>query len=327
MKGANWIKITTNMFEDEKIRLINAMKNSDPIYCIWLKLLLQAGKVNDGGLIYLKENVAYSKEMLSIIFNRPIEIINEALKVLEDFQMIEIYENNIIKISNWEKHQNIEGMQRAREKTRNRVKNCREKKKNENNVSGNFESDVSNKEKSFYENADCDKSNTEFNDTSEEKNCNANVTVQREKESKKKNKKIDKEEREENSLLDSEFHENLSLEATELINSVKDLKINIKGFTLNSVIAVLSVHSEEYVKMAVQKAIEKNKFDMNYVDGILNNWLREGYPKISCGNEVKFSKENNVVTRGKPKLRFNNFEGREYDYKELEKGLLGWGKD
>jgi len=326
MKGANWIKITTNMFEDEKIRLMDAMKNSDSNYCIWLKLLLQAGKVNDGGLIYLKENVPYSKEMLSIIFNRPIEIIKEALKVLEDFQMIKIYENNIIKISNWEKHQNIEGMQRAREKTRNRVKDCREKKKNENNISGNFESDVSNKEKSSYENADFDKSNTEFKDTSEEKNCNANVTVQREKEIKKKNKKLDTEEREENSLLDSEFHENLSLEATKIINSVKDLKINIKGLTLNSVIAVLSVHSEEYVKMAIQKAIEKNKFDMKYVDGILNNWLREGYPEISCGKEFKFSKENNAVTREKPKLRFNNFEGREYDYKELEKGLLGWGE-
>jgi len=53
--------------------------------------------------------------MLSVLFNRPIEIIEEVFEILESFKMIEIYENNIIKICNWEKHQNIEGMRRVRE--------------------------------------------------------------------------------------------------------------------------------------------------------------------------------------------------------------------
>ena len=54
MKGIEWIKITTNMCEDETIRLINSMNCRDAAIYLWLRLLLQVGKVNDNGLIYLK---------------------------------------------------------------------------------------------------------------------------------------------------------------------------------------------------------------------------------------------------------------------------------
>ena len=43
--------------------------------------------------------------------------------------MIEIDADNIIKILNWDKHQNIEGMERVREQTKRRVENHRERKK------------------------------------------------------------------------------------------------------------------------------------------------------------------------------------------------------
>lgn len=76
------------------------------------------------------------------------------------------------------------------------------------------------------------------------------------------------------------------------------------------------MHERRYVKMAINKAIEVNKPDMTYINGILKNWKKEGYP----------SEENNITSknnRGK-ELRFNNFEAREYDYDSLEKSLLGW---
>ena len=86
-------------------------------------------KKSDFYKVYLKRDVPYTKQMLSILFNRSIDIIEKVFEVLVDFQMIEIYENNIIKICNWEKHQNIEGMKRVREGNKERVKNFRERKK------------------------------------------------------------------------------------------------------------------------------------------------------------------------------------------------------
>jgi predicted phage replisome organizer len=117
------------MFEDEKIRLIDAMPGGVMVIYVWLRLLVQAGKINANGYIYLTENIPYTEEMLATLFCKSLESIKFALKTLCDFQMIEIDSNNIIKILNWDKHQNIEGMERVRAQNRKRAENHREKKK------------------------------------------------------------------------------------------------------------------------------------------------------------------------------------------------------
>lgn len=128
MADVKWIKLSTNMFEDEKIRLIEALPDADTILIIWVKLLAQAGKTNATGYIFLNENIPYTDEMLSTIFNRPIGTVRLALKTFQQFGMIEINEDHFISISNWEKHQNIEGMERIREQTRQRVAKHRQAK-------------------------------------------------------------------------------------------------------------------------------------------------------------------------------------------------------
>lgn len=336
MKKIEWIKVTTNIFEDEIMKLIENFKNRDAIFYIWIRLLIQAGKVNSDGLIFLKEDIPYSKEMLSIIFNRPLEVVTEALEILESFKLIEIYENNIIKIRNWEKHQNIEGMKKVREDNKERVRNYREKKKNNDTIES-----IINEEKISTS-------------ISDEKNCNANVTEQREKKINKiQNKIIDKEERikektnEEDealvsdnklsskSLCDDKANEELDnddnlnkdyirIQGSNMLKCFKDLDINIKGLSLESIMAILTIHKEKYVKMAIEKAIERNKLDMKYVNGILKNWLKEGYPETTEDILFKKSKGNNLVVLKENKLKFNNFEAREYDYDDLEKKLLGW---
>ncbi|ACA45896.1 hypothetical protein FDC22_10565 [Clostridium botulinum] len=124
-----WIKITTNMFDDEKIKLIDAMPERDTVHYIWMRLLVQAGKTNANGYIFLNDNVPYTEEMLSTIFNRPLNSLRFALKVLRDFGMIQIQEDKLIRITNWSKHQNIEGMEKVRQQTRERVAKHRAKKK------------------------------------------------------------------------------------------------------------------------------------------------------------------------------------------------------
>lgn len=129
MAEVKWIKLSTNMFDDEKIRLIEALPESDTILIIWVKLLAQAGKTNASGYIYLNENIPFNEEMLATIFNRPLATVRLALKTFQQFGMIEISENNFISITNWEKHQNIDGLEKIREDTRKRVQKHREKQK------------------------------------------------------------------------------------------------------------------------------------------------------------------------------------------------------
>jgi predicted phage replisome organizer len=129
MADVKWIKLSVNMFEDEKIRLIEALPEADTILIIWVKLLAQAGKTNASGYIYLNEHIPYTDEMLATIFNRPVGIVRLALRSFEQFGMIEINENHFISISNWEKHQNLDGLEKIREQERLRKQKQREKKK------------------------------------------------------------------------------------------------------------------------------------------------------------------------------------------------------
>jgi predicted phage replisome organizer/uncharacterized phage protein (TIGR02220 family) len=132
MAEVKWIKLSTNMFEDEKIRLIETLPEPDTILIIWIKLLAQAGKTNATGYIFLNEHIPYTDEMLATIFNRPISTVRLALKTFEQFGMIEINDGNFICISNWDKHQNLIGLEKIREQTRQRVSKHRELKQKQN---------------------------------------------------------------------------------------------------------------------------------------------------------------------------------------------------
>jgi predicted phage replisome organizer len=133
MSSVKWIKLTTGMFDDEKIKIIESMPEKDTILIIWIKLLVLAGKTNASGYLFLSQNIPYTDEMLSTLFNRPLSSIRMAIEVFKMFGMLDVDENALC-ISNWEKHQNVEGLDRIRENNRNRVKNFREKKLNDPDV-------------------------------------------------------------------------------------------------------------------------------------------------------------------------------------------------
>lgn len=128
MSEISWIKLKTNMFEDEKIDFIESLPEADSILLIWIKLLTMAGKCNAGGYLMLTENIPYTTEMLTHKFRKPLNTVKLALETLLRLDMIS-YDDNTIKISNWEKHQNIEGMEKVREQARIRKQRQREKEK------------------------------------------------------------------------------------------------------------------------------------------------------------------------------------------------------
>lgn len=118
MSEIKWIKITTNIFDDEAIKVIEQMPEGDALIVIWFKLLVQAGIINDSGLIYFKKDLPYTEDMLAIVFHKPVTLIRLALTTFVKFGMIEIADNQTILIRNWEKHQNVTGMEQIREYNR-----------------------------------------------------------------------------------------------------------------------------------------------------------------------------------------------------------------
>ena len=128
MAEIKWIKIATNIFDDEKLLLIETMPEADAIIVIWFKLLCMAGKQNNNGVFMLNDRIAYTEEMLATIFRKPLNVVRLALATFETYGMIEVIDN-VITIPNWEKHQNIEKLETIKEQTRKRVAEHRKRQK------------------------------------------------------------------------------------------------------------------------------------------------------------------------------------------------------
>ncbi|HHX0160825.1 TPA: phage replisome organizer N-terminal domain-containing protein [Staphylococcus aureus] len=128
MGEVSWIKLKVGMFDDSKIKYIEALPERDTIITIWVKLLTLSGKYNEQGYIMLSENLPYNEEMLANEFSRPINSIRLAIQTFETLGMIEKV-NGVIKVTNWEKHQNVEGLEKIRAQNRLRKQKQREKEK------------------------------------------------------------------------------------------------------------------------------------------------------------------------------------------------------
>lgn len=155
MTEIKWIKIDSNIFDNRKIRQIECIPDGDSIIVIWVKLLCLAGSINDSGMIYFTKEIPYTDQMLATQFNRPLSTVQLALKTFKSFGMVEVIDD-MIRISNWGKYQNIEGMERVREQTRKRVAKHREKAK-------------------MLEDSDCNVTVTLSNATDKEEDKNKNI--------------------------------------------------------------------------------------------------------------------------------------------------------
>ena len=123
-----WIKITTDIFDDEKMTLIDALPEHDSIIVIWFKLLCMAGKQNNGGVFMLNDRIVYTDEMLATIFRRPLNTVRLALSTFEKYGMVETIDN-VVTIPNWNKHQSLDAYERKKQQDRERVARKRAERK------------------------------------------------------------------------------------------------------------------------------------------------------------------------------------------------------
>ena len=128
MPEVKWIKIVTDIFDDEKMLLIESLPSADSLIVIWFKLLCLAGKNNNNGVFLLNDRIAYTDEMLATIFRRDVNTVRLALKTFEDFGMIDVIEG-VITIPNWGKHQTLDKLERKTEYMRNYMRDYRERQK------------------------------------------------------------------------------------------------------------------------------------------------------------------------------------------------------
>ncbi|AWK52530.1 phage replisome organizer [Clostridium beijerinckii] len=357
MMDIKWVKFEVGMYDDTKLKILDSMENRDLHHYVWTRSLVLSGKINCGGYLYITDNIPHTIKTLAIEFNRSISEVKASFKILRKLEMIEFTEEKVFKIKNWDKHQNVEGMERSKHLNNARVAKCRAKKKelNENNKEDEIINDVleiieeekenkskrtgnadikSEKELSIDKNEDIKNSNATEDVTSNNINdksnvtcnvdnfeCNVSVMEQNKKENKtkkeiKKESKSDIETIDENSLnavskindeetLSCKFSTNERKDtnaqyAANLLRHYENITGILGGLNIGLLKLAVEVHGYENVKKAINKALEVNKANMTYINGILKNWRREGYPKDDVEvkkNEFRSTRKSNTTDK------------------------------
>lgn len=176
MSDVKWIKITTDIFDDDKILLIESLPEADSIIVIWFKLLCLAGKLNNSGVFIMNGKMAYTDKMLATIFRRKEATVRLALETFEAFGMVEIVDE-VITIPNWGKHQSLDQLENKREYMRSYMQEYRRKQQDKICKTNNkvySKSNVSEADKDIDKDIDIDKDNK---DKIKNKNNIKNISI------------------------------------------------------------------------------------------------------------------------------------------------------
>lgn len=301
MAEVKWIKIVTDIFDDEKILLIESMPEADALIVIWFKLLCLAGKHNNKGVFTLNDRIPYTEEMLSTIFRRQLNVVRLALKTFEMYGMIEII-NGVITIPNWAKHQTLDAIDKKREYQRTYMAGKRAE------------------QKLLVCNTNCE-SNCETNSESNVSTIEGDIEGEED---------IDKDIEEE--IEPSQYDPTLKVPWEEIIsawNSLPSPVAQIRGLTESRKDKVRTrIKNLSLLLIDILKAI-KNIDESSFCKGcnekgwvITFDWLFK--------NDTNFNKVLEGNYKDKPKqqkaLGQNNVSSkRQYDVEALEKQLLGRG--
>ena len=89
-----YLKIKENFFDTEDMKLLESMDNGYLYSNILMKMYLLSLK-NGGKLVY-KDKIPYNSKMLSTILNHNVDILDKAIKIFQELNMIEILESGEI---------------------------------------------------------------------------------------------------------------------------------------------------------------------------------------------------------------------------------------
>ena len=252
MADVGWVRLSTRLFENRKIKyLLNQPKGAE-LVLLWVHLLCAAGTVNDGGRVYISQNVMYTSQSLAADFGVPKTVADKALTLFQDLELIEIDSDGCIQILGWEKHQNVTGLEKIREQNR-----LRKQKQRQCDKSRNVDEDMS-RDSHVTE---CDKSR--------------NVTQQR-REEKNRKEKDDYHHPKRNDDDEEKTH-------TEIFALWEKNMMPLTPIVGEKLLALLGEVGEAAVEQGILAAVEHGARNFAYVQTVARNYV--------SGNSKKQGKE------------------------------------
>ncbi len=292
MADVKWIKIATDIFDDEKILLVESLPDAYAIITVWFKLLCFAGKQNNSG-VFMMGQIAYTAKMLATIFRMQESTVTMALQTFEQFGMIEIIDG-VITIPNWNKHQTLDAYEKKKERDRL------------------YQQERRNSQKSLISGT--------LQKSSDSQTTQSSYVVVSDKEEKEKDIDIDIEEKECTNckqIVDLFHSICVSYPSVKTLSEArkKAIKARLKAYCLDD----FKILFEKAEASSFLKGSNERNWSATF------DWLIKdsNMAKVIDGNyDDKGKSQSKKRNSGANKNKFNSFPQRKYDMEALEQALL-----
>ncbi|MCM0647427.1 phage replisome organizer N-terminal domain-containing protein [Clostridium swellfunianum] len=256
IKKYYFLKLKDNFFETQEVKILESMP--DGIYFSNLLLKLYLIALRNNGALKLKEDIPYDKKMLASLTNLSMKTVNKGIDLLISLGFIEVLQDGTMfmkHISNFIGSSNSEA---------DRKKMYRNKLNDNEDILEKISPKYITKPGTSID-IFLDKCPPENRETDiKTKNSELRSLDNREKANK----------------------EDINSLSVCLLKDFEARTGLAQSINLGSLKKAVQLHGFNNVTMAMDKALEKNKPTMTYINGILKNWVQEGYPKevVQSGN-------------------------------------------
>ena len=125
--GLSFLKLDINIMNDTKIKLLRKLPEGDGLLVLWIGLLCLGMKAGKPGMVEIGDGIPFTEEHLSIDLDIPLNTVRLGMVTFKKFKMIETWGNGEIYITNFEKHQELTKIERAKEVSKKSSEKYRKK--------------------------------------------------------------------------------------------------------------------------------------------------------------------------------------------------------
>ena len=267
MADVGWVRLSTRMFENRKIKHLLSQPKGADLTLLWVRLLCLAGTINDNGRVYVTSKVTYTPQTLAVDTGVALAVVKKAWELFQDLEMIEITEEGYIEILGWEKHQNVTGLEKIREQNRMRKQKQRQ----------------------------CDKSRTVDDDMSRDSHvteCDKSRTVTQQRREEKKRKENEDDYHHLHNDDDAKCHAKCH---TEIFALWEKNIMPLVPVVAEKLQALLQEVGEAAVEHGIMAAVEHGARNFSYVQTVARNYMsgknKPQKPQATKKNDVAAAAE------------------------------------
>lgn len=126
MGQVGWIKISTDIFSNRKIKILLKEKDGDTYFRLWIQILTIAGECNRNGGLYISDNTPFKIKDFTNIIGKSSKTFTKILQKFIDLGML-IYKDDTYFVKNWSKYQSVDKLRKLGKSNRVIGKNQFEK--------------------------------------------------------------------------------------------------------------------------------------------------------------------------------------------------------